>query len=231
MKFSVTAIILAAGSGSRMNLDVTKQRIMVGEESVLRRSVRIFNECPDIDSIVVVARSDEMAFANSAVSGFEKVSFVVSGGNTRAESAAIGFSKISETSEYVAIHDAARCFVTSEMISAVINDAKIYGAATASAKVTDTVKRIDADFNITETVNRNELMLVQTPQVCRSDMYKKAIKDAGTLYENFTDDNMLLENIGVFPHCTDTGKNNIKITTKEDLAYADFLFNGEFQNG
>ena len=227
MRPCVTALILAAGAGSRMKLNMTKQKITLGEESVLRRTVRIFNECDLISSIIVVARRDELDFANDAVLGLEKVRRIVVGGQTRAESAKCGFLAIDTECDFVAIHDAARCFVTSQMICDVVNDAIKYGAATASTRVTDTVKRVDFESNIMSTLNREELVLIQTPQICKTDWYKSALEAADSLGANFTDDNMLLENIGVYPHCTDTGKNNIKITTPEDLLYANFLLNEE----
>lgn len=226
MNSGVCAVILAAGSGSRMNLNTTKQKIQLGTESVLRRSVRIFDSCDSIDSIVVVCRADEVEFAEKETQCFSKVCSVVVGGDTRVESAKIGFSAIPEDAEYVAIHDAARCFITADMISAVVFDAKKYGAATASAKVTDTLKLVDENKNITKTVDRSVVVAVQTPQIFRVDLYKKAI-DACKLCEGVTDDNMLLELIGIAPHCTDTGKSNIKLTTVEDLAYANYLLNGE----
>ena len=227
MNNRVTAIILAAGSGSRMKMDITKQKILVADESILRRTVRIFNECNDVDSIIVVVRSDELDFAKTQLSSFDKVIKITEGGSTRAESAKLGFSFVEKSADYVSIHDCARCFVTSDMISKVIQDAKKYGAATASCRVTDTVKRIGNDGKISETLSRNSLVLVQTPQVFRVDLYKNALDMVDILNTELTDDNMLLENIGIRPHCTDTGKNNIKITTQEDFVFARFLLNGE----
>lgn len=227
MTCGVCALILAAGSGLRMNLGKTKQRLVLFGESILKRSIRIFNQAKAVDSIIIVARADELDFAQSQALGFEKVCKIVPGGKTRAESARIGFSEVAPEAELVAIHDAARCFVTEEIIDAVVADARKYGAATASTKIYDTVKRVDADMNIISTVNRNELVSVQTPQVCRVDTYKKALSAADGTGVEYTDDNMLLENIGIHPHCTETGKYNIKITTKEDLDYADFLLGRE----
>ena len=226
MNSGVCAVILAAGSGSRMNLNTTKQKILLGTESVLRRTVRIFDSCDSIDSIVVVCRDDEVDFAENETKCFSKVLSVVVGGDTRVESAKIGFSVIPHSAQYVAIHDAARCFITAEMISAVVFDAKKYGAATASSQVTDTLKLVDENKNITKTVDRTVVMAVQTPQIFRVDLYKKAI-ETYKFDNNVTDDNMLLELIGIAPHCTDTGKSNIKLTTVEDLAYANYLLNGE----
>ena len=226
MNTSVCAVILAAGSGSRMKLDITKQKILLGKESVLHRTVRIFQGCESIDSIIVVCRADEIDFAKEETSKFSKVREIVVGGETRFESARLGFLAIPENSDYVAIHDAARCFVSSDMISAVVLDAKKYGAATASVEVTDTVKSVDADNRISATVDRDTLVLVQTPQIFRTDLYKKAV-EAYDGRINVTDDNMLVELIGVKPYCTDTGKRNIKITTVEDLNFANYLLNGE----
>ena len=226
MNTSVCAVILATGSGSRMKLDITKQKILLGKESVLHRTVRIFQGCESIDSIIVVCRADEIDFAKEETSKFSKVREIVVGGETRFESARLGFLAIPENSDYVAIHDAARCFVSSDMISAVVLDAKKYGAATASAEVTDKVKSVDADNRISATVDRDTLVLVQTPQIFRTDLYKKAV-EAYDGRINVTDDNMLVELIGVKPYCTDTGKRNIKITTVEDLNFANYLLNGE----
>ena len=227
MNTHVTAIILAAGIGSRMNLNITKQRIMIRNESVLRRTVRIFNECVDIDSIIVVTRADELDFAKNESFGFDKVKRIVEGGDTRLHSAKCGFDSITFKTDFIAVHDAARCFVTAEMISDVVNDAKKYGAATASTKITDTVKMLNGEGKIDKTISRDSLVLVQTPQIFREDLYKKAIYSTDLTDTAITDDNMMLERLGIHPYCTETGKKNIKITTKEDLFFAEFLLSKE----
>ena len=229
MDMHVTAILLAAGSSSRMNLDITKQRLRIGQgtESVLKRCVRVFNECEDIDSVIIVTRSDELEFATSETADFKKVSAITVGGKTRAESARAGFLLAYGKTDMVAIHDVARCFINKNMISAVVNDAKKYGAATASMRVVDTVKKTDPSGFITSTVNREELRLVQTPQVFSADLYKKALDFSDVGDVTVTDDNILLERIGVYPYCTDTGKTNLKLTTQDDLPFANFLISGE----
>ena len=228
MKERVTALILAAGSGSRMNLDITKQQIRIGDESVLRHSLRAFEECHDIDSIIIVTRDDEIDFARSEATGMSKVSMIIVGGETRALSAFRGFSAVDEECDIVAIHDAARCLVTPAMISAVLNDAATYGAATASSVVTDTIKSVDSSAKITGTVPRTGLRAVQTPQAFRTDIYKKAVEAADLNDPLLTDDNMLVERIGYPVHCTETGKYNIKITTPDDLLYVNYILNGEY---
>lgn len=217
------AIVLAGGSGSRMNLDKTKQRIILGGESILHRTVRIFDETADIASIIAVVRGDEYDFAENELKDIKKLSKIVIGGSTRAESASNGFSYVGEDFEYVVIHDAARCFVTPEIISAVLADAKKYGAATASCRIVDTVKAVDAFSSVVSTVDRNTLVLVQTPQIFKREMYGMALANADLSDPSVTDDNFLLERMGVKIHCTDTGAGNIKITHREDLRYANFL--------
>ena len=118
----VSAIILAAGSGSRMGGEVTKQKISVLGKSVLRRSVEAFQSCDDIFEIIIVTRADELDFAKAEINGCNKVTKIVRGGSTRAESAALGFACVDERTEFVAIHDAARCLVTGEDISKVVSD-------------------------------------------------------------------------------------------------------------
>lgn len=221
-KHFVTAIILAGGSGSRMNLDITKQMILFDRESVLHRSVRAFEECDSIDAIVVVYRHGEYEFALAETSDFKKVISIVVGGNTRAESAKNGFDSVPSKSDFVAIHDAARCLITPDMIDSVVDAACKYGAATAVKKVTDTIKRIGDDGCIVSTVPREELYAAQTPQVFKRIDYALGLEKS-SLDSSFTDDNMIIERIGKKIFCVECGDENIKITNPEDISYAEFL--------
>ena len=226
-KDKVTAIILAAGCGSRMNSEVTKQKINILGRSVLRHSVLAFSACDDIDEIVVVARASEEDFAKSQCVGIDKKFVVVTGADTRLGSAKIGFSAISDSSRYVAIHDAARCLVTPEMISNVVAYARKCGAATAATPITDTVKRSDVDGFVAATVNRDGLWAALTPQSFEVSLYKQALEALKGADETLvTDDNMLLEGIGVKVKCVDVGRENIKITRQEDIAYAEYILLG-----
>jgi len=148
---------------------------------------------------------------------------VIAGGKTRAESAKIGYENISSSAKYIAIHDAARCFVTEDMINAVFLDAVKYGAATASSKITDSVKSIDDKGFIKESLNRDLTVLVQTPQIFSVELYKMALDATDVFDPLVTDDNSMLERIGVSVFCTDTGSENFKITRREDLDYAEFV--------
>ena len=123
----VSAIILAGGSGSRMNSSVTKQRMMLGNISVLRRCVLAFEKCSEVDEIIVVAKESEINEIRVELADIAKLSKVVPGGASRAESAMNGVSAMNYQSDYVAIHDAARPAIISEMIEKVIFIAKEKG--------------------------------------------------------------------------------------------------------
>lgn len=217
----VAAIILAAGSGSRMGGEITKQRLVLFGESVLGRSVKAFLSCDSVSEIVVVCRADEIEWVREELKDFSKVTSIVSGGKTRAESAKIGFNSISDDANYVAIHDGARCLVTVENINAVIDAAIKHSAATAGIYVTDTVKLLDDGF-INSTLPRESLFAAHTPQVFDRELYSKAIVDKD-FEQSVTDDNMLIERLGVKVCPVDTGKHNIKLTTAEDIAYAEYI--------
>ena len=212
-KKHTTAILLAAGSGKRMGISVTKQMIEIFGESVLSRTVRAFCECQLVDSVVLAVRSDEAEYIENTITcKFPKIKKVVYGGKTRAESARLAFAAIPAEATHVAIHDAARCLITPEMISKVIEEAYKSGAATAGSFVTDTVKVLSDDGLIEKTFPREKLFFASTPQVFATEIYKKAI-DSATDFDKITDDNMLVEGIGVKISAVDLGKENIKITT------------------
>lgn len=223
MKSKICAVILAAGSGSRMKSSVTKQQMSVKGISVLRRTLLAFEGCEDIESIVVVTRSEELDFVKGEAEGITKHYKTVIGGDTRAKSASNGFRAIPADTEYVAIHDAARCLVTPELISRVASDARKYGAATAASRVTDTVKIIDTDGFVSSTPDRKLVMLATTPQIFSTFIYNKALENVDLSDTSITDDNMMVEKTGVRVYCTDTGSGNIKITTKGDIEYAEYL--------
>ena len=223
-KLRVTAIILAAGQGSRMGLNITKQKALICGESVIKRSVRAFSNSDIIDSIIIVSRDDEIEWVKKELGyEFPKVSKIICGGKSRAESSAIGFFAV-ENSDFVAIHDAARCLVTEEIIQKVVFAAFDRGAATASHSLTDSLKTIDSSRFINNNIDRNAAVCVQTPQVFSYDIYSKALS-MFERDETVTDDNMLVEKTGQKIFCVDTGRENIKITTIEDISYAEYLIN------
>ena len=220
--FKTSAIILAGGTGSRMMNDKTKQLIDICGMTVLERTALAFAESDLIDEIVVVARAEELEEVNSLLHlhKLAKPVKLITGGKCRAESAKNGFSAVDEAVDFVAIHDAARCLITAEMIDKVVEKAHKCGAATAVCSVTDTVKTVDEYGKITDTLPRETVFRAQTPQVFKSSLYRAAL-DKNSDLSGVTDDNMLLESIGVDVYAVDLGQTNIKITTPFDLKLAE----------
>ena len=219
-----TAIVLAGGAGSRMNLDKTKQKIEILGKSVLRRAVEPFEACSFIDEIIVVCRRGELQFAKSEMQGITKLSGIVIGGKTRAESAINGFSAIKDKSNgYVLIHDSARCLVSCRDIESVANAAYEHGCATASCLVYDTVKTVDNNGTIISTVPRETLRTVQTPQAFSCELYSRAVNRENIDFDSITDDNMLMENICATVYAVETDRSNIKITNPADIEYAEYI--------
>ena len=215
------AIILAAGIGSRMGCEKTKQTIEIAGKSVLKHTLLAFEASERVDEIVVVCRENEFDFVNKELHGVSKPKRVVKGGKCRAESAFFGFNALSKDVEHLLIHDAARCLITPAEIDKVADAAYEFGAATASLPISDTVKLCDNGKTV-KTVPRGNLRSMQTPQAFSRKIYSKAIETA-TLDETVTDGNMLVEAIGVSSYCVDTLPTNIKITTSYDLELAEFI--------
>ena len=220
-KFNTAAIILAGGTGSRMQSDKTKQFIDILGKTVLERTVLAFDKCELINEIVVVVREGEESDAITLINklNISKSFKTVIGGACRAESAKNGFLAISQDTDFVAVHDAARCLITPEMIDKVVKMAYKTSAATAVCSVSDTVKQVDKDGKIVATIPRETVFRAQTPQVFSKDVYNRALIRCEDL-SAITDDNMLVENIGADIYAVDLGYNNIKITTQEDLRLA-----------
>ena len=220
---NTAAVILAAGSGSRMNMESTKQTLNICGKTILRRTLETFENSHFIASMVVVVRADEIEFAKREIKGLNKVHSVICGGKCRAESAKNGFEAVHKNTEFVMVHDAARCMITTDEIEKIATAAYRFGAATASLQVTDTLKLCDEDGGIISTVDRHRLRSVQTPQAFSYGIYSEALAAIGALDESITDDNMLVERMGITVHCVDCLSTNIKITTASDIALAEFI--------
>ena len=220
----VAAVILAGGIGSRMKTDKTKQNIVIRGKTGLERTLKAFCESDLITNIVLVVREEERHDIMSAVMRFpNKPISVVVGGSIRSHSARNGFNAAKSNSDFVAIHDCARCLITAEMIDKVVMSAFEHGAATAACTVVDTVKLVNSDGMIEGTLPREKVYRAQTPQVFAVDLYQRALDNVGNDIHTVTDDNMLVELIGAKIACVDLGQGNIKITTAEDLSFAEFI--------
>lgn len=217
------AVVPAAGSARRME-GVDKILASFCGEPVIARTLAAFQTAECIDEIVVVTRPELIAPIADIVKqkGFTKVTKIIAGGDTRAESVLLGMEEVSAKTSYIAIHDGARPLVTGEVIAAAVSKAWQTGAAVPQIPVTDTVKK-HADGVITGTLDREELCLVQTPQVFDADVIRAALTKAVSEGLPITDDASAAELCGVRVYLTPGSPENIKITTKTDLVLAEAL--------
>ena len=225
MKTFVSAIIVAAGGSVRMGIADSKQFIPLLSHPAIEYTLRAFQNCGYIKEIIVVCRNQdkERIKAIADENNFSKVTKLVEGGSSRAESVRNGIKAANENSKYYAIHDGARPLVTVEEIERVVESAFETGAATLGTSVTDTIKVVDRYNNIASTPLRSQLRAVQTPQVFDKDLYTFALENAGDDVVNFTDDCSLIENMGGEVEVVKGSKENIKLTTPIDVIIAESI--------
>ena len=194
-------------------------------KGVAERTIAVFEQSKLIKEIVLVVRKEDLQKYKELIvlNDFKKIRCIVVGGDTRQNSAFRGFRHISDKSKYVLIHDGARCLVTEEIIEAVLKKAVEHNAATAACKTTDTVKWTDENDFIKRTLDRENVWTVQTPQAFETKLYKASAYNARQKNILVTDDCMLAEKAGFKVKLVDTGRENIKITVKEDIEYAEYI--------
>jgi len=225
-----TAIIAAGGSSERFGGEFTKQMTPIMNIPVVVHTLLAFERSECIDEIVVAAKKSEVSYYKKLCRehGIKKLTQVVAGGESRQQSVKNAFDVISKKAKYVAVSDAARCLVTPEIIGDVCHAAYKYGAATAAHRSTDTVKIANKKGFIKETLDRNTVWLAQTPQVFKTKIYLTALAKAEKDGFEGTDDNMLCEHIRRPVRLVECGPNNIKITTKDDIAAARAILEERF---
>ena len=218
---TISAVLVAAGSSTRMGFD--KLSFDLGGETVLHRSIRAFDQCPQIGEIVLVAGKNR-AFVEQQAVGCTKPVQIVAGGATRAESAKNGV--LAAHGELVAVHDAARPFVSPAVIAAVLEAAARCGAAAPAVPVKDTIKQaVPGDGKtvpeaclVHSTPDRSTLYAVQTPQCFDRTQYLAALQELDAEKARLvTDDCSLFELTGRSVQLTQGDYANLKITTREDL--------------
>ena len=221
-----SAIIAAGGSGSRLGYKEPKQFLELKGKPIIAWSLEAFSKATEIGEIIVVAPLEHLDRASTYADKYcgTKSYKVVPGGGTRQESVKNGLSASSSTMELVAVHDAARPFITPDEIDAICLMARDLGAAILAKKINDTIKEVDEDIVI-RTLDRSKLVAALTPQVCRKkdllDAYEKAAADGFMA----TDESSLLEYIGVNVVIQISNSINFKITTEADLKMAQALVN------
>ncbi|RED23946.1 2-C-methyl-D-erythritol 2,4-cyclodiphosphate synthase [Rhodopseudomonas thermotolerans] len=213
------AIIVAAGRGLRAGAGGPKQYRTLAGRPVIARAMEPFCTHPGVMAVQPVTNPDDTEMFNAAVAGL-KFRPAVGGGATRQGSVRAGLEALAELKpDIVLIHDAARCFVTPELISRAITAAGATGAALPVVAVTDTIKQVDAEGAVDATPDRATLRIAQTPQAFRFDVildaHRRAAQDGR---DEFTDDAAIAEWAGLTVSTFEGDANNMKMTTPEDFA-------------
>lgn len=227
----VSALIAAAGMGTRMGAGVNKQFLLLEGVPILAYTLRAFDASDLVEEIIVVSREDEILTVSDLVKefGIRKVKGIVPGGRTRQESVRLGLAHI--TGDRVLVHDGARPFVAPEQINAVAKALKNCPAAALGIPVRDTVKRVDAMGRIVETLEREGLYRIQTPQGFHTEQLKKLHEEAEKQGISVTDDCALAEDRGIPVTIVEGSAVNLKVTTPEDLQIGRVLLRlGDLEN-
>jgi len=221
------AIIAAAGAGTRMASDRPKQFLQLAGKPVIFHALQPFEECESINEVIVVLPAAESAGFLSLAGkyGLRKVSRVVPGGVTRADSVKRGLMAIrSATAKIVAVHDGVRPFVTVEEISRTVEAARLHGAAILVAPATDTIKQV-SEQRVVKTLDRAGLRRALTPQCFQYELLRQAYQHADVNDPLLTDESALVEQLGKPVSVVEGSSRNIKITTSSDLLIAEALLN------
>lgn len=226
----ISVIIVAAGSASRMG-GVDKQFLKIAGTPVIIRSINAFSQLEFIDNIVVVTKKESVLSVQNIIKeyGVSKVTDIVEGGDSRAQSVINGLTALPYDTGVVLIHDGARPLVTSEIIERVKSAAELYGAATCVVPLKDTVKIVDEMGKVVSTPKRSTLAAVQTPQGFKLSKLKSAIADFRGNLSEITDDCSFVELVGGEVYTVNGSYENIKITTKEDLPQAEEILKNRGQ--
>ena len=220
----VQVVLVAAGSGTRLKAAKPKALVLLKGKPLVWYSLKAFETSKLITGVIVVGHPDHMgSFRRIIAKGhFKKVAAVTPGGETRSDSVGCGLRCVDKNTEVVIVHDAARPLITQKMISDSVAAMKTQEAAIAAVPVKATIKKADPkNLFVTETLLRNTLWEVQTPQTFRRNVLDKAHQVKACC--DPTDDAMLVEKMGGRVKIIPGDYKNIKITTAEDLLLAKIL--------
>jgi 2-C-methyl-D-erythritol 4-phosphate cytidylyltransferase len=216
----VVVIVPAAGAGTRIGGSVKKQFLLLRDKPIIAHTLQRFEHCSDVDEIAVAVPEQQIAEMESIVSRYRlhKVSMVTVGGEKRQDSVYNALRRLSlGPSDIVLVHDGVRPFVESRRITHAIKACKEYDAAVLAVQPKDTIRRSRSGNFFDQTLDRNALWLVQTPQAFKGTLLMKAFKKAKADKFYGTDEAVLVERIGVKARIVEGSYDNIKITTQEDI--------------
>jgi 2-C-methyl-D-erythritol 4-phosphate cytidylyltransferase len=218
-------VIVAAGKGSRMRTAMSKQYLELGGRPILVHTLQLFQNMPEVEQIVLTVGEEDVERCQHYVQdyNFSKVKQVLPGGKERQDSVLKGLTALSTDTEWVLVHDGVRPFVTAEQVLACWHKAMEVEAAVLAVPVKDTIKVVDPSGKVQSTPDRKSLWAIQTPQAFRASLLREAHEKAG--HEGFvgTDDAMLVERLGKPVYVIEGDYYNIKITTPEDLPWAEWI--------
>lgn len=218
-----SVVVVAAGTASRMQ-GIDKVLAPLGDRPILIRTLQVFQQSPDVSEIVVVTREDLLVEIGKLCKDYllDKVSKIVVGGSERVLSVRAGLREVNQDADLIAIHDAARPFLSRQVLKDVLHQASVSGAAAPAVPVNDTIKRAQ-DGIVQETVDRSTLWAIQTPQVFQADLIRAAVEKACTDKAQITDDCSAVERLGMQVVLTEGDRRNIKVTTPFDLVLGEAI--------
>lgn len=224
----VSAVLLAAGQSTRMGAGPRKPFLPLGGDTILAWALKSLAQVPCVQEVVVVAPPDQVhearAEALRAAAGAERpeswVSAVVAGGAERTDSVHAGVQAVADAAQVILVHDAARPFVRPARIEQVARCAAERGAALLAVRVSDTIKTSQDGVQVSGTLDRSELWVAQTPQAFDAQRFRKVLEQARLGDVAATDDAALFERYEGPVTLVEGDRDNIKITTTEDLVHA-----------
>jgi len=231
MRSGVGAVVPAAGRGERFGSLVAKALARVAGKPLILHCLQALQKSPAIRWIVVVVRPTDQAHVRRLVRRHRltKVSGVVTGGSSRAQSVAHGIAALPPQARWVVVHDGVRPCVTQQLIEQVVRHAKRHGAVASGLPASVTVKAVDPQQHVRLTLDREGLWLIQTPQAFRRDWMADALVRANHGLEQFPDDVAILEWAGFPVQMVPGDPLNIKVTTREDLMLAEAILKRRVQ--
>ncbi|MDN5279786.1 MAG: 2-C-methyl-D-erythritol 4-phosphate cytidylyltransferase [Clostridiales bacterium] len=217
-KGSVTALIVAGGMGTRMNTMVPKQFLALKGKPVVQWSLECFDQTPGVDKIVLVLPNTWLDEGRDKLISFDPIKpfKIVAGGERRQDSVKAGLDSITDSEGWVIIHDGARPRITPDLISRALKTAKTMGNAVCAIPSHDTLVRV-VDGKIVDSIDRNEIYRIQTPQIFKLSQMRKAIANAIENDISATDDAGLIRELGERINLVEGSELNSKVTRPEDL--------------
>ncbi|WP_406677347.1 2-C-methyl-D-erythritol 4-phosphate cytidylyltransferase [Moorella sp. ACPs] len=225
----LSLIVAAAGQGRRLGAGSNKVFLPLGGKPILAHTLAVAEASPLVDEVIVVTRPEDIPLCHRVVATgpYRKVRQIVAGGKERQDSIAAGLKAVAPGTEWVAVHDGARPFLSPALLERVIAAARDTGAAIAALPVKETIKRGNTEDLVTATLERRGLWAVQTPQVFRREWLAAAYREAEINGWQATDDAALVERAGYPVKLVPGEEVNIKITTPGDMVLARALMAGD----